>query len=335
MIIAIDAMGGDEAPKSIIDGIERFLKEDSETQIRLFGPQTTLEKLITPSSQVTLVNTTEVVNGNDEPVATIRHKKDSSLVRAAADVKAGKADGFLSCGNTGAVLAAGIFIIGRIKNVERPALMPTLPTVISGKYYNMLDVGANAEVKVSYLTQFAQMGSIYAADLRGVKNPVVKLLNIGSESHKGDSLHQDAYQKISQIPDINFQGNIEPNDLFKGDVDVVVTDGFTGNAVLKTLEGTMKTILQLLKNNLINGSLKTKLGALLVKGSLGSLAQQFNNSQFGGAVLLGVNAPVIKGHGNSQPETVYYAIKQVKEMIKGQTVQKFKDLYKKGEKNDR
>lgn len=327
MKIAIDAMGGDDAPQAIVTGVERFLKEDSQTQIRLFGPQAQLTELVTPSPQLTVVNTTQIVEGNDEPVAAIRQKRDSSLVRAAEDVKTGQADGLLSCGNTGAILAAGIFVIGRIKNVERPALMPTLPTSMVGKYYNMLDVGANAEAKISYLTQFAQMGSIYAADLRGIKDPVVKLLNIGSEPHKGDPLHQKAFAAISQLAGINFQGNIEPTELFQGAADVVVTDGFTGNAVLKTLEGTMKTILHLFKNSLVDGNLKTKIGALLVRGNLSNLANQFNNSRFGGAVLLGVNAPVIKGHGNSQPETVYYAIKQVKEMIEGQTVQKFKDLY--------
>ncbi|BDR56096.1 phosphate acyltransferase [Xylocopilactobacillus apis] len=327
MKIAIDAMGGDFAPQAVVEGVQKFLSEDQETKIRLFGQQEAIEKLIEPSNQLEIINTTEVVDGNDEPVAAIRHKKDSSLVRAAQDVKEGNSDGYLSFGNTGAVLAAGIFVIGRIKNVERPALMPTLPTKVLNTFYNMLDVGANAESKVKYLVQFAQMGSIYASDLRGVKKPIVKLLNIGSEEHKGDELHQSVYQELKQLKEINFQGNIEPNEIMDAKADVIVTDGFTGNAVLKTMEGTMKTVLHLLKDSLMSGNLKTKMGALLVKGSLGNLAEQFNNSRFGGAVLLGVNAPVIKGHGNSQPETVYYAIKQVKEMIQGQTVQKFKNLY--------
>ncbi|BDR58166.1 phosphate acyltransferase PlsX [Xylocopilactobacillus apicola] len=327
MKIAIDAMGGDDAPVAIVEGVKKFLSEDHETKIRLFGPSEALAKLIETSEQLEIINTTQVVEGNDEPVAAIRKKKDSSLVRAAQDVKDKQSDGFLSCGNTGAVLAAGIFVIGRIKNVERPALMPTLPTKVKGVYYNMLDVGANAESKAKYLVQFAQMGSIYAEDLRGVKNPVVKLLNIGSEEHKGDELHQTVHQELSQLPEINFQGNIEPNEIMAAKADVIVTDGFTGNAVLKTMEGTMKTVLHLLKDSLMTGNITTKLGALLVKNDLGNLASQFDNSRFGGAVLLGVNAPVIKGHGNSQAQTVYYAIKQVKEMISEQTVTKFRNLY--------
>lgn len=327
MKIAIDAMGGDYAPTAVVEGIKKFINEDHQTKIRLFGDISQLDQMIEANDQVEIINTTQIVEGNDEPVAAIRKKKDSSLVRAAQDVKDGNSDGFLSFGNTGAVLAAGIFVIGRIKNVERPALMPTLPTKIPGHFYNMLDVGANAESKVKYLVQFAQMGSIYASDLRGVTNPVVKLLNIGSEEHKGDELHQEVFQELTKLSEINFQGNIEPNEIMLDHADVIVTDGFTGNAVLKTLEGTMKTVLHLLKDSLKNGNITTKLGAFLVKGSLTNLAEQFNNSKFGGAVLLGVNAPVIKGHGNSQSETVYYAIKQVKQMIDERTVEKFRNLY--------
>lgn len=327
MKIAIDAMGGDFAPKAVVEGVKKFVSEDHETKIRLFGDENQLNKLIQNNEQVEIINTSQIVEGNDEPVMAIRKKKDSSLVRAAQDVKDQNSDGFLSFGNTGAVLAAGIFVIGRIKNIERPALMPTLPTKFPEKYYNMLDVGANAESKEKYLLQFAQMGSIYATDLRGIKNPIVKLLNIGSEEHKGDELHQQVFKKLCQMSDINFQGNIEPNEIMAGKADVIVTDGFTGNAVLKTMEGTMKTILHLLKDSLLDGGVATKLGSLLVKGKITNLAEQFNNSRFGGAVLLGVDAPVIKGHGNSNPETVYYAIKQVKEMIDSKTVKKFQDLY--------
>lgn len=248
------------------------------------------------------------------------------MVVAANYVKEGKADALLSLGNTGALLACGIFIIGRIKGIVRPGLMPTLPAQNSDDGFNMVDVGANAKSKPEYLLQWAQMASYYAEKIRGIENPRISLLNVGAESDKGDDVHQQAYQLLKDSS-LNFQGNIEGNELLLGNADVVVTDGFTGNAVLKNIEGTSSVLLHLLKDSLLNGGVMTKLGALMVRGSLSSLRSKFDTAKYGGAVLLGVNAPVVKTHGRSDVRPIYYTLKQVDKMIRENLVEDFKDEF--------
>ncbi len=270
------------------------------------------------NEQLGVVSTTEIIEDEDEPVRAIRKKKDSSMVVAANYVKEGKADALLSLGNTGALLACGIFIIGRIKGIVRPGLMPTLPAQNSDDGFNMVDVGANAKSKPEYLLQWAQMASYYAEKIRGIENPRISLLNVGAESDKGDDVHQQAYQLLKDSS-LNFQGNIEGNEILLGNADVVVTDGFTGNAVLKNIEGTSSVLL--------NGGVMTKLGALMVRGSLSSLRSKFDTAKYGGAVLLGVNAPVVKTHGRSDVRPIYYTLKQVDKMIKENLVEDFKDEF--------
>lgn len=248
------------------------------------------------------------------------------MVVAANFVKEGKADALLSLGNTGALLACGIFIIGRIKGIARPGLMPTLPVQNSDDGFNMVDVGANAKSKPEFLLQWAEMASYYAEKIRGIQNPRIMLLNNGSESDKGDDVHQAAYELLKDS-DLNFQGNIEGNELLLGKADVVVTDGFTGNAVLKNIEGTSSFILHILKDSLLNGGVMTKLGALMVNGSLSSLKSKFDTAKYGGAILLGVNAPVVKTHGRSNESPIYFTLKQVDKMIKENLVQDFKDEF--------
>ncbi|KRL63985.1 fatty acid phospholipid synthesis protein PlsX [Lactobacillus psittaci DSM 15354] len=315
--IAIDAMGGENAPEAIIKAVLRAKKELKETQFLLFGNKEEISKYL-PSeeldNQIEIINTSEIISDEDEPVRAIRRKKDSSLVVAANYVKTGKADGLLSLGNTGALLAAGIFIVGRIKGVERPGLMPTLPVKNSDNGFNMIDVGANAQAKPEYLVKWAQMASFYAEKVRGIKNPKVALLNNGAEYDKGDDLHKNVYQLLQAEP-INFIGNIEGNQLLSGMADVVVTDGFTGNAVLKNIEGTSSTILHLIKDALINGSFITKIGALLIKGALKSIKSKFDTAKYGGAVLLGLKSPVVKTHGRSDQRAIYYTLIQIDKMI--------------------
>lgn len=322
--IAIDAMGGEKAPEAVIKAVLQVKKELPHTQFILFGDQTKIKSLLgNDISQIEIVNTTEVIKDEDEPVKAIRQKKDSSLVVAAQFVKQGKADALFSMGNTGAILASGIFIIGRIKGVARPGLMPTLPVKNSDDGFNMIDVGANAKSKPEYLLDWAKMASYYAEKVRGINNPRVALLNNGAENDKGDDVHQKAYQLLFDSK-LNFIGNIEGNELLDGKADVIATDGFTGNAVLKNIEGTSGVLIHLLKNSLLNNGLFVKLGALMIKKALKGLVSKFDVDKYGGAVLLGVNAPVVKTHGRSGERAVYFTLKQVDKILQEKIIDEFK-----------
>lgn len=326
--IAIDAMGGENAPKAIVDAVLKAKPKLKDTKFVLFGDEEKINKLI-PTEQkdkIDVIATSEVIVDSDEPVKAIRRKKDSSMVVAANYVKAGKADALFSLGNTGALLACGIFIIGRIKGVERPALMPTLPSAKSEDGFNIIDVGANAQSKPEYLVQWAQMANFYAQKIRNIKNPTVALLNNGAEDDKGDPLHQEAY-KLLKATDLNFIGNAEGNDLLEGKADVIVTDGFTGNATLKAIEGTASVILRLLKDSLLNNGLRPKVGALLAKPGLTALKKRFDTARYGGAVLLGVNAPVVKTHGRSNIRPIYYTLLQIDKMLSQDLVGEYKKYF--------
>ncbi len=326
--IAIDAMGGENAPKAIVDAVLKAKPKLKDTKFVLFGDEEKINKLI-PTEQkdrIDVIATSEVIVDSDEPVKAIRRKKNSSMVVAANYVKAGKADALFSLGNTGALLACGIFIIGRIKGVERPALMPTLPSAKSEDGFNIIDVGANAQSKPEYLVQWAQMANFYAQKIRNIKNPTVALLNNGAEDDKGDPLHQEAY-KLLKATNLNFIGNVEGNDLMEGKADVIVTDGFTGNATLKAIEGTASVILRLLKDSLLNNGLRPKVGALLAKPGLTALKKRFDTARYGGAVLLGVNAPVVKTHGRSNIRPIYYTLLQIDKMLSQDLVGEYKKYF--------
>jgi glycerol-3-phosphate acyltransferase PlsX len=326
--IAIDAMGGENAPKAIVDAVLKAKPKLKDTKFVLFGDEEKINELI-PTEQkdrIDVIATSEVIVDSDEPVKAIRRKRDSSMVVAANYVKSGKADALFSLGNTGALLACGIFIIGRIKGVERPALMPTLPSAKSEDGFNIIDVGANAQSKPEYLVQWAQMANFYAQKIRNIKNPTVALLNNGAEDDKGDPLHQEAY-KLLKATDLNFIGNAEGNDLMEGKADVIVTDGFTGNATLKAIEGTASVILRLLKDSLLNNGLRPKVGALLAKPGLTALKKRFDTARYGGAVLLGVNAPVVKTHGRSNIRPIYYTLLQIDKMLSQDLVGEYKKYF--------
>ncbi|GGG31199.1 phosphate:acyl-[acyl carrier protein] acyltransferase [Lactobacillus apis] len=322
--IAIDAMGGENAPEAIVQAVLQAKTELKETKFILFGDQAKIKKLVgSDTDQIEIVGTTEVINDEDEPVKAIRTKKDSSLVVAAQYVKQGKADALLSLGNSGSILASGIFIIGRIKGIARPGFMPTLPVKNSDDGFNMIDVGANAKTKPEYILNWAKMASYYAEKVRGIGNPRVALLNNGSESDKGDDVHQEAYQLLLDS-ELNFIGNIEGNELLEGKADVVATDGFTGNAVLKNIEGTSSVLIHLLKDNLLNSGFLVKIGALLIKNALKGLVSKFDVDKYGGAVLLGLDAPVVKTHGRSDQRAVYFTIKQVDKILKENIIDQFR-----------
>lgn len=326
--IAIDAMGGENAPKAIVDAVLKAKPKLKDTKFVLFGDEEMINKIIPPEQKdrIDVIATSEIIVDSDEPVKAIRRKKNSSMVVAANYVKSGKADALFSLGNTGALLACGIFIIGRIKGVERPALMPTLPNAKSEDGFNIIDVGANAQSKPEYLVQWAQMANFYAQKIRNIKNPTVALLNNGAEDDKGDPLHQEAY-KLLKATNLNFIGNAEGNDLMEGKVDVIVTDGFTGNATLKAIEGTASVILRLLKDSLLNNGLRPKVGALLAKPGLTALKKRFDTARYGGAVLLGVNAPVVKTHGRSNIRPIYYTLLQIDKMLSQDLVGEYKKYF--------
>ncbi|AUD14117.1 MULTISPECIES: phosphate acyltransferase PlsX [unclassified Planococcus (in: firmicutes)] len=312
MKIAIDAMGGDNAPKEIIEGVKQALEAFSDVEILLYGQQDKIDEYIKPQDHLTIIHCAEVIESEDDPVRSVRRKKDASMVRMAEAVKEGTADAAVSAGNTGALMSAGLFIVGRIDGVDRPALAPTLPTM-DGKGFLMLDLGANADAKPEHLVQYAIMGSIYAEKVRGVQNPTVGLLNIGTEEKKGNELTKAAFPLLKEAP-VNFIGNVESRDLLNGAADVVVTDGFTGNMVLKTIEGTAMNVFAMIKD-VFMASTKTKIAAMLVKNDLSALKGMLDYSEYGGAGLFGLKAPVIKAHGSSNGTAFYNAIRQARTMV--------------------
>ncbi|WP_024785929.1 phosphate acyltransferase PlsX [Streptococcus mutans] len=324
--IAVDAMGGDNAPQAIVEGVNQALADFSDIEIQLYGDEAKIKTYLKANDRVSIIHTDEKINSDDEPVKAIRKKKQASMVLGAQAVKDGKADAVLSAGNTGALLAAGLLVVGRIKNIDRPGLMSSLPT-IDDKGFNMLDLGANAENTAHHLHQYAILGSFYAKNVRGVAHPRIGLLNNGTETTKGDPLRKETFALLAADETLNFIGNVEARDLMNGVADVVVTDGFTGNAVLKSIEGTALGIMEQLKTSIKQAGLRAKLGALLLKNSLYDLKDSLDYSGAGGAVLFGLKAPVVKCHGSSDAKSVYYTIKQIRIMLEtdvvGQLVEEF------------
>ncbi|MGT2716251.1 phosphate acyltransferase PlsX [Streptococcus respiraculi] len=319
--IAVDAMGGDHAPQAIIEGVNQALAAFSDIEIQLYGDEEKIKPLLTSMDRVSIIHTEEKIESNDEPVKAIRRKKNSSLMLATKAVKTGEADAVLSAGNTGALLAAGVFVVGRLKQIDRPGLLSTLPTM-DGKGFDMMDLGANAENTAHHLHQYAILGSFYAQYVRGIDRPRVALLNNGTEESKGTPVHKEAYDLLAQDTSIHFIGNVEARELLNGVADVVVTDGFTGNAVLKTIEGTAKSILSQLTSAIKNGGLLAKIGGLLLKPALKSALGALDYKKAGGAVLLGLKAPVIKAHGSSDAVAIYHTIRQIRTMLEADIVQK-------------
>ncbi|MFC7363748.1 MULTISPECIES: phosphate acyltransferase PlsX [Bhargavaea] len=311
MIIAVDGMGGDHAPDAAVEGVRQALEAFPDIRIRLYGDSGRIEPMIGSHERLELIHCSEKIEGDDEPVRAVRRKKDSSMVRMAQAVRDGEADAGVSAGNTGALMAAGLFVVGRLDGVDRPALAPTLPT-LDGNGFVMLDMGANADAKPQHLAQYAIMGSIYAEQVRGIQKPRVGLLNIGTEENKGNELTKEAYGLIAGSP-VNFIGNVEARDLLGGVADVVVTDGFTGNMVLKTIEGTAQGLMSMMKEAFMSNS-KGKIAGLLVKDGLKDLKKKMDYTEYGGAGLFGLKAPLIKAHGSSNANAVMNAIRQARTM---------------------
>ncbi|MCC3681510.1 phosphate acyltransferase PlsX [Staphylococcus epidermidis] len=318
--IAVDMMGGDDAPGIVLDAVKKAVEDFKDLEIILFGDESQYNL---SHERIEFRHCTEKIEMEDEPVRAIKRKKDSSMVKMAEAVKSGEADGCVSAGNTGALMSAGLFIVGRIKGVARPALVVTLPTT-DGKGFVFLDVGANADAKAEHLLQYAQLGNIYAQKIRGIQTPSVSLLNIGTEAAKGNSLTKKAYDLFEKNQSFNFTGNIEAKTLMDGNVDVVVTDGYTGNMVLKNLEGTAKSIGKMLKETIMS-SFKNKLAGAVLKKDLDTFAKKMDYSEYGGSVLLGLDGTVVKAHGSSNAKAFYSAIRQAKIAGEENIVQIMKD----------
>ncbi|HFP6515059.1 TPA: phosphate acyltransferase PlsX [Enterococcus faecalis] len=328
MKIAVDTMGGDNAPQAIVEGVMLAKQDFPDIEFQLYGKEAEIKKYITDEKNITIIHTDEKIASDDEPVKAIRRKKTASMVLAAQAVKNGEADAIFSAGNTGALLAAGLFIVGRIKNVERPGLMSTLPVMGEpDKGFDMLDLGANADNKPEHLVQYAVLGSFYAEKVRNVQNPRVGLLNNGTEETKGSELTKKAFELLAADETINFVGNVEARELLNGVADVVVTDGFTGNAVLKSIEGTAMNMMSLLKTAILSEGVKGKMGALLLKNALRGMKDEMDYSKHGGAVLFGLKAPVIKTHGATGPDAVRYTIRQIHTMLETQVVPQLVEYY--------
>lgn len=307
--IAVDAFGGDHAPHAVVKGCVEAAKAISD-DIILVGREQELTALLqkeeVPEGRITICNASEVIETGDHPVEAIRHKKDSSLVVALQLVKEGKADAVVSAGNTGAYLAGAFRILGRMKGVKRPALTTIMPTVGQNPGV-LLDVGANADCRPQHLVQFAHMGSIYAAEVLGIKNPRVALLNIGAEEAKGNALTKETHLLLKQEK-LNFVGNIEPRDVLSGSADVVVCDGFTGNVVIKLIEGTAGTLFSMLKKAFYQ-NMATKLAAAVLKPGLKTIKDKMDYSAYGGAPFLGIDGVVFKAHGSSDAEAIANCVK--------------------------
>ena len=312
MKLALDAMGGDNAPKAIIEGAYAALEQFPNLEILLYGQQDKMDPYLKRNARLTTIHCEEVVEGEDDPARAVRRKKDSSMAKMLQAVANGEADACLSAGNTGALMAGGLFVVGRIDGVQRPALATTLPT-LDGRGFLMLDLGANADAKPEHLLQYAIMGDIYAKKVTGIQTPKLGLLNIGTEDKKGNDVTKATFSLLKEAP-VNFVGNVESRDLFEGLADVLVTDGFTGNMVLKTIEGTVISMFSMMKDA-FTSSTKAKVGYVLAKDGLRGIKHKMDYSEYGGAALFGLKAPVIKAHGSSNAHAIVSAIKQANLMV--------------------
>lgn len=319
MKIGVDGMGGDYAPEEIVQGIIQA-KQRGGPDIVITGDQLQLEKAFSNHGGipkgVEIVATTQIVSMDESPSRVIREKKDSSLVVGAKMVKEGKTHALIAAGNTGAAMACGIFVIGRLNGVDRPGIAIPVPGI--EKMSLLIDGGANSEIKPYHLVQFARMGTIYMEKVLHRNRPKVGLLNVGEEEKKGSPLYQEGLQLLKEA-DINLMGNLEGRHLFTGTADVVVCDGFVGNITLKVMEGTAQAIIEILKAE-VDKSFRAKIGALLMKGALRAMKGKMDYEEYGGAPLLGLTAPLIICHGSSKAKAIANAIFVAQEMVTTNTI---------------
>ncbi|WDM23770.1 phosphate acyltransferase PlsX [Paenibacillus polymyxa] len=321
MRIAIDAMGGDNAPEATVEGALSAAAEWKDTDITLVGDRERIESVLNGRvlpTNLSIRHASETIDAQDEPVRAVRRKKDASMVVAGRMVREGEADAMISAGNTGALMTTGLLVVGRMEGIERPALAPMIPT-IDDQGILALDLGANMDAKPEHLAQYALMGSLYRQKVHGVTSPRVGLLNVGTEAGKGNELTKLAFPLIEQLP-VHFVGNVESRDVLTGNCDVLVCDGFAGNIMLKSLEGTAGAIFSLLKEQFTK-SLKTKLAAVLIMPELRSLKDKLDYKEHGGAPLLGLSGLVLKSHGSSDGVAVKNAVRQARTALQNRLVE--------------
>ncbi len=326
--VALDAMGGDNAPDEIVKGAIQAVEQDTDLYVELVGDRIKISGSHEDplNDRITVVDASEVIETSEHPVRAIRAKKDSSMVRALERVKEGYADAILSAGNSGALLVGGQLIAGRIKGIDRPCLAPIIPTP-KGPVC-LVDAGANMDAKPSWLLQWAYMGSIYMQKMFDKDLPSVAIVNVGEEEEKGNRLVQEAFPLLKEAKEsgrLGFTGSIEAREITKGDADVVVCDAFVGNVILKMYEGVADTLLSEIKKAIMSGT-ASKIGGMLIKKSLKDLLKTYNAASYGGAVLLGTKGVVVKAHGNSKADQISIALGQIASLVRGDIVGEIKTM---------
>ena len=337
MKIYLDAMGGDNAPLAPAQGALEAMGMYPELHIELAGPIETVQKTVDEvfagadaslRSRLTLTDCPEIITNNEAPVMAVRKKKQSAIVDGMLKLRDGAVDAFVSAGSTGAVLSGGMFRLGRLKGIERPALAPLLP---NGKdFFLLIDCGANVDCRPEYLHQFAMMGSAYMESMRGVKSPRVGLVNNGAEAEKGCALTKEAYELLAADKRLNFVGNVEARDITYDVADIIVCDGFVGNVILKFMEGVAGTLMDIIKKE-IYGDFRSKIGGLLAKPAFRRVKKKMDYNEVGGAPLLGVRGNVVKAHGSCKGHAMACAIRQAVQMVEGNVVGKIEALLPKDE----
>lgn len=318
-VIAVDAMGGDNAPEAIVAGAKAAVSRFGDIKILLCGRREALDAAA--GERISVIDARDVIEMEESPMLAVRKKPDSSLVRALMEVREGRAQAAVSAGSTGAILAGGMFKVGRIQGIERPALAPVIPG-IKGPVL-LIDVGANVDCQPKYLNQFGLMGAAYMAGVMGVEDPKVGLANIGTEAEKGNKLAKETYELMAKQTSYRFAGNVEARDILSGEAQVVVFDGFDGNLILKYTEGIASTLSQMLKEELLRDA-RSKIAALLAKPALKRFKARMDYHEYGGAPLLGVDGALVKAHGSSDARAIETAIGQARNMIKNDVVGKIR-----------
>ena len=329
MKIVIDCYGADYSPDELVKGAITSVNLINDLEIILTGKKDEIQKVIDEigyrGDKLTIIDSPDVIDCNESPTMAIRRKTGSSLVAA---LNALKNDpdviGMISAGSTGAVLAGGLFTIGRMQGVKRPALAPFLPTINGGQTL-LIDCGANVDCKPEYLKQFAIMGSIYVKAMLGIENPRVGLISNGVEDHKGNEQIHQTFELLKNTPEINFVGNMEAREMFSGDYDVLVSDGFTGNVALKSAEGTINTFMSVLKQEIKGGGLRAKIGYLFMKKAFKNLKKRLNYTEVGGSPFLGIEKILVKSHGSSKAKTIYACVRQVIDIHNSNYIEKMRE----------
>ena len=327
VVVALDAMGGDNAPVQIIKGAVDAVNGSDKVIVKVVGPEDVvnneLAKYSYDKERIIVVNATEIIETAESPVTAIRRKKDSSLVVALNLVKKGEADAFVSAGSTGAVLVGGQLIVGRIKGIDRPPLAPVIPTAKGPAL--LVDCGANVDARSDHLVKFARMGSIYMESVMGIDKPRVALVNVGAEEEKGNALVKETMPLLKECKDINFIGSVEARDIPTGYADVIVCDAFVGNCILKMFEGVGMTLVKELKDSMMS-SFRGKLGGLLVKPAMKKVLKKYDATEYGGAPMIGLNGLVIKSHGSSDAKEIKNSIYQCISFVEADICGKIRQL---------